>query len=44
MDDMRAMIEDELRRALTGLIPPPPAAFIPIAPIIPSVIPIAPMN
>ena len=37
MDDMRAMIQDELRQALTGLIPPTPAATILIAPIIPSV-------
>ena len=36
MDDMRAMIQDELRQALTGLIPPPPATAIPIAPTIPS--------
>ena len=36
MDDIRAMIRDELRQALTGLIPPLPAATIPIAPIIPS--------
>ena len=36
MDDIRAMIRDELRQALTGLIPPSPAATIPIAPTIPS--------
>ena len=36
MDDIRAMIQDELRQALTGLMPPPPAVAIPIAPIIPS--------
>ena len=36
MDDMRAIIQDELRQALTGLMPPPPAATIPIAPTIPS--------
>ena len=36
MDDMRAMIQDELRQALTGLMPLPPAAVIPITPIIPS--------
>ena len=36
MDDMRAMIQDELRQALTGLMPPSPAATIPIAPTIPS--------
>ena len=35
MDDMRAMIEDELRQALTGLMPQP-ATAIPIAPVIPS--------
>ena len=34
MDDMRTMIQDELRQALTGLIPPPPDAVIPIAPTI----------
>ena len=34
MDYMRAMIQDELRLALTGLIPPPPATAIPIAPTI----------
>ena len=36
MDDIRAMIQDELRQALTGLMPPSPAAAIPIAPAIPS--------
>ena len=36
MDDIRAIIQDELRQALTGLMSPPPAAAIPIAPIIPS--------
>ena len=36
MDDIRAMIQDELRQALTGLIPPPPAVAMPIAPTIPS--------
>ena len=36
MDDIRAMIQDELRQALTGLMPPPPTAAIHIAPIIPS--------
>ena len=35
MDDMRAMIQEELRQALSGLMPPPPVAAIPIAPIIP---------
>ena len=30
------MIQDELRQALTGLMPPSPAATIPIAPTIPS--------
>ena len=38
MDDMRAMIQDELRQALIGLMPPTPAAAIPIAPIIPSTV------
>ena len=37
MDDMRAMIQDELRQALIGLMPPTLAAVILIAPIIPSV-------
>ena len=37
MDDIRAIIQDELRQALTRLMPPPPAAAIPIAPTIPSV-------
>ena len=37
MDDMRAMIQDELKQALTGLMPPTPAVVIPIAPIIPFV-------
>ena len=36
MDDIRAMIQDELRQALTGLTPTSPAATIPIAPTIPS--------
>ena len=36
MDDIRAMIQDELRQALTGLILTSPAAAIPIAPTIPS--------
>ena len=36
MDDMKAMIQDELRQALIGSMPPTPAASIPIAPIIPS--------
>ena len=35
MDDMRVMIQDELRQALTGLMPISPAATIPIAPTIP---------
>ena len=31
MDDMRAMIQDELRQALAGLMPPPvPIAAIPL--------------
>ena len=36
MDDIRAMIQDELRQDLTGLMPPPPAVAMPIAPTIPS--------
>ena len=36
-DDIRAMIQDELRQALTGLMLLSPAAAIPIAPTIPSV-------
>ena len=35
MDDIRSMIQDELRQALTRLMPLLPAAAIPIAPIIP---------
>ena len=31
MDDIRAMIQDELRQALNGLMSPPLAAAIPIA-------------
>ena len=38
MDDIGAMIQDELRQALTGLISPPPATAIPIAPTIPSAV------
>ena len=38
MDDMKAMMQDELRQALAGLMPPPaPAAAIPpavVAPVI----------
>ena len=34
MDDMRAIIQDELRQALIGLMPPTPTTAIPIAPII----------
>ena len=34
MDDMRAMIQDELRQTLTGLIPPTPAIVMPITPTI----------
>ena len=30
MDDMRAMMQDELRQALFGLLPPPAAANPPI--------------
>ena len=36
MNDIRAMIQDELRQALIGLMPPPPATAIPITPTIPS--------
>ena len=36
MDDIRAMIQDELRQALNGLMSPLPVAAIPIAPTIPS--------
>ena len=36
MNDLRAMIQDELRQALTRLMPTSPAAAIPIAPTIPS--------
>ena len=42
MNDIRAMIQDELRQALTGLMPPPPVAVIPIAPTIPSVANVSP--
>ena len=42
MDDIRAMIQDELRQALTWLIPPPPVAAIPIAPTIPSAANVSP--
>ena len=42
MNDIRAMIQDELREALTGLMPPPPVAAIPIAPTIPSVANVSP--
>ena len=38
IDDMRAMIQNELRQALTGLMPLLSAAAIPIAPIIPSAV------
>ena len=38
MDDIRSIIQDELRQALTGLMPPSPAATIPIAPTIPSLL------
>ena len=37
MDDMRAMIQDELRQALIGLMPTTSTVAIPIALIIPSV-------
>ena len=36
MDDIRAIIQDELRQALIGLMPPTPTAAIPITHIIPS--------
>ena len=42
MDDIRAMIQDELRQALTGLMPPPPATAIPITPTIPSTANVSP--
>ena len=42
MDDIRAMIQDELRQALTGLMPSLPAAAIHIAPTIPSVVDASP--
>ena len=35
MDDMRTMIQDELRQALTRLMPLLPSVAIPIVPIIP---------
>ena len=36
MDDMKAMMQDELRQALAGLVPPPvPAATIPPAIVAP---------
>ena len=37
MDDIRVMIQDELRQALTRLMPPTPTTVIPIAAIIPFV-------
>ena len=42
MDDIRAMIQDEMRQALIGLMPPLPAATIPIAPTIPSAANVSP--
>ena len=42
MDDIRAMIQDELRQAVTGLMSPPLAAAIPITPTIPSTANISP--
>ena len=42
MNDIRAMIQDELRQALTGLMPPPPVATIPIARTIPSAANVSP--
>ena len=37
MDDMRAMMQEELRQALAGLMPPPAPAAIPPAVAIPPV-------
>ena len=38
MDDMKAMMQDELRQALAGLMPPPaPTAAIPPTAITPAV-------
>ena len=42
MDDIRAMIQDELRQALTGLMPPPLATAIPITLTIPSTANVSP--
>ena len=42
MDDVRAMIQDELRQVLTALMPPPHVAAIPIAPTIPSAVNVSP--
>ena len=39
MDDIRAIIQDELRQALTGLLPPLVAASSPTVAIPPTVIP-----
>ena len=37
LDDMKAMIQDELRQALAGLMPPPaPAAAIPLVVVAPA--------
>ena len=33
MDDMRAMMQNELRQALTGLLPPPTPATVVIPPV-----------
>ena len=39
MDDMKAIIQNKLRQALTGLMPPPaPATAIPLAAVIATVI------
>ena len=43
MDDIRAIIQDELRQTLTGLIQPPPAIAMPIAPTIPSAANVSPI-
>ena len=42
MDDIRVMIQDELRQALNGLMSLPQAATIPIAPTIPSAANVSP--
>ena len=42
MDDMRAMMQDELRHALFGLLPPPTAANAPTIEPAPAVAAIPP--